>query len=61
VITYYDPEAPDMFVQVSTSGIWVNVEIVKPNVLLNTGYLVEVESVTETPDFALQVAVRDSA
>jgi PAS domain S-box-containing protein len=55
VITYYDPEEPDLFVQDSTSGIWVNLEIVKPNVPLNAGDLVEVEGVTEAPDFAPQV------
>jgi len=60
VITYYDPEEPDLFVQDSRSGIWVNLEIVKPNVPLKTGDLVEVENVTEAPDFALQVAARDS-
>ena len=26
VITYYDPEEPDLFVQDSTGGIWVNLE-----------------------------------
>jgi len=61
VITYYDPEEPDLFVQDSASGIWVNLEIVKPNVPLNTGDLFELESVTEAPDFVLQVAARDSA
>ena len=61
VITYYDPEEPDLFVQDSTTGNWVNLEIVKPNVPLNTEDLVEVERVTEAPDFTLQVAVPDSA
>ncbi len=61
VITYCDPEEPDLFVQDSASGIWVNLEIVKPNVPLNTGDLFELESVTEAPDFVLQVAARDSA
>jgi PAS domain S-box-containing protein len=55
VITYYDPEEPDLFVQDSTGGIWVNLEIVKPNVPLHAGDLVEVEGVTEAPDFAPQV------
>ena len=55
VVTYYDPEEPDLFVQDSTSGIWVNLEIVKPNVPLKAGDLVEVEGVTEAPDFAPQV------
>jgi len=60
VVTYSDPEEPDLFVQDSASGIWVNLEIVKSNVPLNIGEPVEVESVTEAPDFALQVAARDS-
>jgi len=61
VIAYYDPEEPDLFVQDSTTGNWVNLEIVKPNVPLTTEDLVEVERVTEAPDFTLQVAVPDSA
>jgi len=32
VITYYDPEEPDLFVQDATMGIWVSLEVVKPNV-----------------------------
>jgi PAS domain S-box-containing protein len=55
VITYYDPEEPDLFVQDSTSGIWVNLEVVKPNVPVHAGDLVEVQGVTESPDFAPQV------
>ena len=55
VITYYDPEEPDLFVQDSTSGIWVNLEIVKPTVPLKAGDVVEVHGVTEAPDFAPQV------
>ena len=61
MITNYDPEEPTLFVQGSTSAIWVNIEIVKPNVPLTTEDLVEVERVTEAPDFTLQVAARDSA
>jgi len=57
VITYYDPDPndPDMFVQDSTTGIWVNTEIVKPNITVKTGDLVEIEGVTEAPDFAPQI------
>jgi signal transduction histidine kinase/CheY-like chemotaxis protein len=55
VITYYDPDEPDLFVQDASAGIWVNLEIVKPNVPLNIGDLVEVQGVTEAPDFAPQV------
>src|SRR4029077_1012971 len=52
VVTYYDPEEPDLFVQDATTGIWVNLEIVKPNVPVKAGDLVEVEGITEAPDFA---------
>jgi signal transduction histidine kinase/CheY-like chemotaxis protein len=55
VITYYDPDEPDLFVQDASAGIWVNLEVVKPNVPLNVGDLVEVQGVTEAPDFAPQV------
>ena len=55
VVTYYDPEEPDLFIQDATKGIWVNLERVKPNVLLKAGDLVEVEGITEAPDFAPQV------
>src|ERR1700728_1981671 len=55
VVTYYDPEEPDLFVQDATTGIWVNLEIVKPNVPVKAGDVVEVEGVTEAPDFAPQV------
>ena len=55
VVTYYDPEEPDLFLQDATTGIWVNLEIVKPNVPVKAGDVVEVEGVTEAPDFAPQV------
>ncbi len=55
VITYYDAQEPDLFVQDATAGIWVNLEIDKPNVPIQTGDLVEVEGVTEALDFAPQV------
>jgi len=55
VITYYDPEEPDLFIQDSSAGIWVNPEVVKPNVPISTGDLVEIDGATEAPDFAPQV------
>ena len=55
VITYYEPEEPDLFVQDSTGGIWVNLEVVKPNVAIRTGDVVEVHGLTEAPDFAPQI------
>jgi signal transduction histidine kinase/CheY-like chemotaxis protein len=55
VITYYDPEEPDLFIQDSSGGIWINLEAVKPNVPLSAGDLVEIQGVTEAPDFAPQV------
>jgi signal transduction histidine kinase/DNA-binding response OmpR family regulator len=55
VVTYYDPEEPDLFVQDETSGIWINLEHVKPNIPLKALDVVEVEGITEAPDFAPQV------
>jgi hypothetical protein len=55
VITYYDPEEPDLFIQDASAGIWVNLEVVKPNAPLTVGDIVEIQGVTEAPDFAPQV------
>jgi PAS domain S-box-containing protein len=55
VVTYYDADEPDLFVQDSTSGIWVNLEKAKPNVPLKAGDVVEVDGITEGPDFAPQI------
>jgi hypothetical protein len=55
VITYCDSDEPDLFIQDSSGGIWINLEVVKPNVPLSAGDLVEIQGVTETPDFAPQV------
>ena len=55
MITYYDPEEPDLFIQDVSGGIWINIEVVKPNVPLSAGDLVEMQGVTEAPDFAPQV------
>jgi hypothetical protein len=55
VITYCDSDEPDLFIQDSSGGIWINLEVVKPNVPLSAGDLLEIQGVTETPDFAPQV------
>ena len=55
VVTYYDPQGPDLFIQDQTAGIWVNVEGTKLNVPVSAGDLVEVTGVTEQPDFAPEV------
>src|SRR2546421_8304499 len=55
VVTYYAPEEPDLFIQDSTFGIWVNTEDLKPKPLLRAGDLVEVDGVREITDFAPQV------
>jgi CheY-like chemotaxis protein len=54
VITYYDSDEPDHFIQDSSGGIWINLEVVKPNVPLSAGDLVEIQGVTEAPDLAPQ-------
>jgi hypothetical protein len=55
VVTYYDPQGPDLFVQDHSGGIWLNVETTPLNVPVSAGDLVEVTGVTEQPDFAPQV------
>src|SRR5438067_2531159 len=55
IVTYYDPEEPDLFIQDSTFGIWVNIQVDKPSVPLHAGDLVEVEGVTEITDFAPEI------
>jgi PAS domain S-box-containing protein len=51
--TYMSAETPDLFVQDSTAGIWVNVPKGAPP--LRAGQLIELEGVTEVPDFAPQI------
>ncbi|MGA2131972.1 MAG: PAS domain-containing sensor histidine kinase [Bryobacteraceae bacterium] len=51
--TYMSAETPDLFVQDSTAGIWVNVP--KGAAPLEAGQLVEMEGVSEIPDFAPQI------
>jgi signal transduction histidine kinase/DNA-binding response OmpR family regulator len=56
VVTYYDPRL-DLFVQDSTGGIWVDVQVGVPAGLtaLKPGDLLDLRGVTEQPDFAPQV------
>jgi signal transduction histidine kinase/CheY-like chemotaxis protein len=67
VVTYYDPDgpdvfaedtsigtpSPDMFVQDSTAGIWVHADPTGPRAQM--GELIEIEGVSEAPDFAPQI------
>jgi PAS domain S-box-containing protein len=53
VATYSDAAHEDLFVQDSTAGIWVNFPVSAPPVA--AGQLVEMEGVTEIPDFAPQI------
>ncbi len=67
VVTYYSPTGPnfigrdtfmtattpDLFIQDATAGIWVNVP--KDGPALEAGQLIDLEGVTEVPDFAPQI------
>ena len=67
VVTYYSPigpnflgrdvymstATPDVFVQDATAGIWVNVPKGAPR--LEAGQLIDLEGITEIPDFAPQI------
>ena len=55
VVTYFDSESPDLFVQDSTAGIWVDLGD-SAKLSLRAGQLVEVEGVTSAGDFAPQIA-----
>jgi len=55
VITYYDPQTPDLFLQDKRAGIWLDIENWDIHVKVASGAVVEVEGVTEQPDFAPQV------
>jgi len=50
VVTYYNPDENDLFVQDSTAGIWVDIGNARPPV--EAGQLVEVSGMSGTPDFA---------
>ncbi len=64
VVTYYDPQPfdllnpqasqPDLFIQDSTAGIWVELEDAK--LPLKSGQLIEIEGITSAPDFAPQIS-----
>ncbi|HME00706.1 MAG TPA: response regulator [Terriglobia bacterium] len=61
VVTFYDPQGsrpggsdPDLFVQDSTAGIWVDTKGMRLS--LRQGQLVEIEGVSAAPDLAPQVA-----
>jgi PAS domain S-box-containing protein len=54
VVTYYDPFDPDLFIQDSTVGIWVNTDG-SPKLDMRSGDLVEVQGLTEWPDFSPQI------
>jgi PAS domain S-box-containing protein len=51
--TYMSAETPDLFIQDATAGIWVNLP--KGSPALQAGQLLEMEGVTEVPDFAPQI------
>ena len=53
VVTYWDPEVGDYFVQDRTAGIFVNDS--QGDFRFTPGQLVEIEGVTEEPDFAPQI------
>ena len=50
VVTYFNPDENDLFIQDSTAGIWVAIGDAKPPI--QPGQLVEVEGISGTPDFA---------
>jgi signal transduction histidine kinase/DNA-binding response OmpR family regulator len=56
VVTYYDHDGlePNLLIQDSTAGIWVN--LLQFNPVLKVGELVSVEGVTEQPGFAPEIA-----
>src|ERR1039458_9099622 len=53
VVTYSDTARGDLLVQDSAAGIWVNAPQIAPP--LAAGQLVEMEGLTEIPDFAPQI------
>jgi PAS domain S-box-containing protein len=54
VVTYFDSETLDLFVQDSSAGIWVDLGTAK--ISLRSGQLVEIEGVSSPGDFAPQVS-----
>lgn len=53
VVTYYGGSPPDLFIHDSTGGVWVNLPAGAP--ALKPHDLIEIEGVTEQPDFAPQI------
>ncbi len=51
--TYSGPPTPDLFVQDETAGIWVNAPMSAP--APKPGQLIDLQGVTEAPDFAPQI------
>src|SRR5215469_410141 len=49
----YMGSSPDLFVQDETAGVWVNMP--KDSPALKAGELIELDGVTEAPDFAPQI------
>ncbi len=54
VVTYFDPEQPDLFVQDSSAGIWVDLGETT-QLSLRAGQLIEIEGVSSGRDFAPQI------
>ena len=54
VVTYFDAQSPDLFIQDSTAGIWV--DLGDTRISLQSGQLVEVEGVSSGGDFAPQIS-----
>jgi len=54
VVTFFDPREPDLFVQDSSAGIWVDLGKNTP-LRFRAGQVLEIEGVSAAPDFAPQV------
>jgi len=52
-LEFYSGAQPDMFIQDSTAGIWVHVPPGGPSA--TPGQLIEIEGITEEPDFGQQI------
>ncbi len=53
VVTYFEPTEPDLFIQDSTGGIWV--DLVGTNLTASFGELIDLAGITSAPDFAPQI------
>ena len=52
-LEFYSSAQPDMFIQDSTAGIWVHVPPGGPTAI--PGQLIEIEGITEEPDFGQEI------